>query len=630
MDDEIAADYLAADAPLSPGLVETMMACLLRSPGLAAAAAGQLDAAHFRGDEAGPACLWSVVSDLTPGYPDGIPYQVAWEATYERANSPARGVPPEVAATLVDRPEDLEPEEPGAEPGLIYRAYHGGLAGADAARHGLQLLRRFLVERAALEPLRRALAPGDEAIPANLGQVVERVGERLGRIESLGRRPRPMSETFAAFESDLDAGLGRPFLGLRTRLAPLDERTGGLRGTTILGAPPNTGKTVLLTQLAIGVAEAAEVNGAVVVLVCLDMAAATIWRRIVSHVSGLPYRTVVQGSPALVGRGRGPYRTEEDQAAYDRGRVRLLGGIADRLVVLGRKDVGDGLTAAGLRQLLARAKEATGMRRALLAVDYLQLLPVPRDVAAQGELSVAKFQVRMVQEAVEPPEGVPEWEQDAALVVSETRKRVPGEKAASPLTNDDLMGSSRLAYSADCVLLLGPLPGPALAGLHGLAEKGEEQRAALKALRDEYERRREVPMALEISKARDGMFRGTIALSFGYDVSRMDPIEPAGAPAAETAPAGAAPGHGRGSEAGRKVLAALRELDGDESGGPFSLNAVARAADNMNKAKAKAALARLVDDGRVEAIPDPASRRGWTRYRAVAAQGAGGGGRAGT
>ena len=72
-----------------------------------------------------------------------------------------------------------------------------------------------------------------------------------------------------------------------------------VEGPLLLLAGAGSGKTALLVQLAVGVARHHDVNDAVVVFISLDMSRDVIQRRLVSHLSGLDYRVVTQGSIAL-------------------------------------------------------------------------------------------------------------------------------------------------------------------------------------------------------------------------------------------------------------------------------------------------------------------------------------------
>jgi len=75
-------------------------------------------------------------------------------------------------------------------------------------------------------------------------------------------------------------------------------------------------------------------------------------------------------------------------------------------------------------------------------------------------------------EAIRAPEGTPWHLRDAALVISETRKKVSDPKQQAALGTDDMMGSARTVYRADCVLLLAPMTDAELEEAYGIVPTG--------------------------------------------------------------------------------------------------------------------------------------------------------------
>jgi hypothetical protein len=616
-----------AKAAMAPGSIETMLMLLLLRPKVMAMALRMLRPEHFgRPGEAHLAALVAGIIDLAPDYPAGIPYTTLWEEMRERVDRSYTQLPAEEARLLLDLPEDLDPENPEDRPGLIYRAYHDGDLADQDDSYAIKNLKRFLTERAVDEPLRKSRALAGDGVPRDLEAQCEWAGHLIAQIQALDRMPVSMKDAFTDFERMLNRGLGRRFLGLQTGLEPLDDKTQGLRGVTIVGAPPNTGKTTLVTQLGVGVARHVKTNQAVVVILSLDMPRKVLYERILSHLSRLPYLTVVKGSPGLRTNATGPYRTPEDQEAYERAKVELFQeGIAERIMVYDHESLGGGVSVARLRQILADAREKTGTQRSLLIVDYLQLLPVPDAITTQGDLAVARYQVEMLQRAIAAPEETPDWDRDGVLAVSEVRKRVNNPQQQAPLSIDDLISSSRLGYAAECVLLLGPMTDHDLIEAHGIPPIAKKQQKKSIAVRKKaYADRHVSPMTLQLVKARDGMYRGKIFLEFAFEQSRMTPVEAGSAPTAPpTAEDGATESQSEPQEQlpdatrsndRRRLLEAYAGLPEEERAKGVAKKKLAAAAGNMNTGTAGKELALLVAEGVMEDVPG----KKWRLYRMVA------------
>lgn len=418
------------------------------------------------------------------------------------------------------------------EPGLLRRIFDVPAEALDDGQ-GFALLRQFLVERQVVEPLSQLFTAVGCRVPKDLGATLDDFRARSRTFASLGAARTSFREEVDGLLDTLSEGWGRKLLGLRTGLDPVDKLLGGLQGLTVLGAPPGTGKTVLVTQLGLGVAEHPGDNDAVVVFLVLDMAKEVVQARVISHVAGIDYEVVTKGSRELRDGPSGPFVTEADAAKLEAGVDRLrAGGADDRLFFLGREDVDAGVSAASLRATLDACKAKAGARRALLIIDYLQLLPGPpppppsssmgvRQVQMKAEdpMEAARRLIEVVQDAIRPPEGTPSWARDAALVVSETRKPPTGANGKSEQTLDDLMGTTRLAYAADAILLLRPMTDPDVERVYKVKKE------SVKLRRDLLKGHRITPLVLKVEKARDGSFRGDVPLEFEYTRSTMTPVD---------------------------------------------------------------------------------------------------------
>jgi len=128
-----------------------------------------------------------------------------------------------------------------------------------------------------------------------------------------------------------------------------------------------------------------------------------------------------------------------------------------RLSIVGRDEVKE-LTASRIAAMSRTLKRRTGAEHCLIVIDYLQLLPVPEQVARQNDLEADKYRVRMVQEVVDASKDEHGRPADAVLVISEARKPTTSTVRHNwGVKVEDLMGSARLGYAADAVLLLRPM-----------------------------------------------------------------------------------------------------------------------------------------------------------------------------
>src|SRR5262249_13972670 len=160
------------------------------------------------------------------------------------------------------------------------------------------------------------------------------------------------------------------------------------------------------------------------------------------------------------------------------------------------------ITAQRISAILADVKKRAKAKRALLIIDYLQLLPVPDDVAAGGDLTADKYRVRLVQQVIENSRTAEDPLGDTALAISQSRKP-PTAKQTWGDGMSEVMGSARLAYAADAVLLYREMGTKEIEKHYGASgtEDANQRREALKA-------KGIAPVTLILEKGRDGMTRG--------------------------------------------------------------------------------------------------------------------------
>jgi hypothetical protein len=265
----------------------------------------------------------------------------------------------------------------------------------------------------------------------------------------------------------------QPLLGLSTGLAGLDKALVGLRGLTLIGGGTGIGKTALAEAMAVAALRAH--SDVAVLFYSLDMLKDFLYDRLLCHEAGVTYQDLMRQE-----------RGEDVQQVLSAADERLRSDVLRRLRVVDRHEVHQegGLTAALVCQHINRLLRATGARRALVVVDYLGLITV----TAKGMTSLEEDHRR-----IELLKGALAMTRTAAsplghsfLVISEVRK---GEQGRDSLTLDDLLGSCRISYAPEAVLLL---------EADGKAAGGKQ------------------PLVLNVAKGRDGTTRGRLKLLFDY------------------------------------------------------------------------------------------------------------------
>ena len=240
----------------------------------------------------------------------------------------------------------------------------------------------------------------------------------------------------------------------------------------------------------------------------------------------MDWATLMFGSPELRGRPEGPYFNPGHEQCLAERRA-PPGRIPDRPAASGLRP-GDARSGDHRRPprlaLLADAKARAGATRALLVVDYLQLLDVPEKLAEGGdELEAAKYRIRALQDVVRATRTDANPEGDAVLAISEARKPADAKTAwGNQLA--DLMGSSRVAYAADAVLLYRRMDAKDVGRYYGIV--GEDQGDAARRRLEQLESDGVAPVVLTLAKARDGMTRGEFGLEFEFRMSTFRTIQP--------------------------------------------------------------------------------------------------------
>lgn len=431
--------------------------------------------------------------------------------------------------SLVD-PDDSVVGELADPDGFIDQAFAADPDDLDLP-HTLGLLKRYVGHLRVVHPLHAALATavGDGCTPADVRAMLAQVADRLRAVEAIGGQAVPsVGERWEEHQTRLKRYRGQKMIGLRTGLAVLDRNTLGVRGLSVIAARPGAGKTTLVLQICIGVCRYHVENDAVVVVVSLDMSAHDLLDRLHCNLAGIEWPVLKFGSPEAERVPGSLFSVAAKEQLKKAEKLLDDFQVRDRLVVLDRIDLGDQITAERLADAVRAAKERVGAKRALLVIDYLQLIPVPEDEAG-NDLVADKARVRLVQRVVEGSRTADDPAGDAVLVISEARKP-PSAKEEWGSSLSELMGSARLAYAADAVLLYQQMSKPQMAEWYGLA--GEEDAEARRAV---LEKKGVVPLVLDLTKGRDGMRRGHWGVEFDYRRSVFTELDPL-AKAATTLP----------------------------------------------------------------------------------------------
>jgi hypothetical protein len=190
-----------------------------------------------------------------------------------------------------------------------------------------------------------------------------------------------------------------------------------------------------------------------------------------------------------------------------------------RIRVLDRQSFG-GVSAASILREMNALKARSGAKRAFVVIDYLQVIPIPDTVRRNSDLDSDKYQIRVAQDILA---GMQQEESgllgDAVIAISETRKPATGKKHWGEELAD-LMGSARLGYGADAVLLYRRILDD-----EELAEIYEDAGRAAQPTFGQLENEGISPIMLSLAKGRDGMRLGEWPLEYHFNRSIFREIE---------------------------------------------------------------------------------------------------------
>ena len=378
------------------------------------------------------------------------------------------------------------------------------------------LLKRYLVQVKVL-PVVGARAEIRGKYPDAVLELVAEAHRTASSICAMGPvEARSVADEWAKYEEQLETYRGRQIIGLRTGTQELDRRTLGLRGFILVAAPPNIGKSVFAcTEIALGVCQHHAENDCAVVIVSLEMFKDELKDRLVCNLANVTWRDLKYGQLG-----------EEAKVRFAQAKEDLSGsGIGRRLFIYDRCDLGDEFGASRLEMLLERCKRKSKSSRGLLIVDYLQVIPVPDDVANRGDIHADKYRVRLVQQIIQGTKSPENPKGDTVLAISEARKPSSAKEAWGQSLSE-LMGTARLGYAGDAVLFLKPLPWQEIRKHYGLPP--ETNAAAAQKAAEEFREKMLTagynPLMIRLDKGRDGMERGEWPVEFDFRRSKIREI----------------------------------------------------------------------------------------------------------
>ena len=436
-----------------------------------------------------------------------------------REHKPADKWTDEALSRLLDgakRYDASVPPEEGLELGTFFWptiASETGISpeNVEAVRRELQATRE---RRSVEEEKRRSLQAAADTVSSLLkdGKTEKAASVMRDAADTLRVRDRraavdpvlSVAEELDAHRAHLEKWRGVDFLGLPQKTLPtLDEYTSGLRGLMLLAARPGVGKTVLGVQF--GVDVVCNNPDTSFLFVSAEMLRGDIITRTLSRLSGLTWRTYVYGDERLNREGTGErftsYQAQAIAAAEDQ--VRKWG---NRVRILDVKNFPEP-TVGGVLAHLRDLKEKTGTSRSFLLVAYLQVWPIPEDKerGVRSDLDADKYRIGAMKDLRDGAAA-----EDAILVISEARKPQGGKTGEWGGDLEDVMGSARGTYTPDMVFLFQPFT------------DSERKKAGIEdadMTREGKQGQRRAYNKLTIAKGRDGVRRGSLDLTFFYDLS---------------------------------------------------------------------------------------------------------------
>ena len=299
--------------------------------------------------------------------------------------------------------------------------------------------REYIGTLAAFDKRRRALLAGHDFLHAvEAGDVDAAAGGLLKTVCDLVTS-KGLVKTYQTEDVDalgfLDAlaarrADGRAWLGLDCGFNHLNEVLNGLtEGVFILAGAPSTGKTTLAKQIADHVARVEQIP---VLFFSFEQSKEELRIKSLARLASVDSRTIWKGRTDAETWAK----VEEAEAAYRAGPGRCL-----TIIEAGRTDTVEAIRTAAL---MAKHK-AGGDKKVLLVLDYLQIVPTPEGVRAEGIKDKVDWNLSELRRLAR------DLKSPVLVISSENRAAYAGNKTP---TLAALKESGGIEYSADVVLCL--------------------------------------------------------------------------------------------------------------------------------------------------------------------------------
>jgi len=443
MNDFRRGEILTPDEPrMRPEMVAQLVVYLLAEPRVAQAASGLLAPMHFA-VEPHFRILWERLQALIAAYGAGkVPYDAIMTSVAERiAEDPVPLASP-LQAMLLATPDmvgaEMFPGDPSslvARPGVIHHAYREYDPADAGPEFGIDVLRRFLSERAVVDEAVRAVSRAGDRLPGDFRAAIRRVSDADARVQSIGM---PTSYGFDSFPEEME-----PIATFPTGVSYFDHfLDGGHAGGElyVLLGPQKAGKTFEAVELCVGAAEHFHATAApgeaprTAVLVTFELSFRELRYRVLARGADVMQTRLAKEINPRKGSdysSRGALLPYEEEMYRRRGlldfaslpgereRIARFNETAGRLVRVidasgkdGNRNVGYG----GVDEIagLLRQLEAEGRPPGLLVVDYINKA-VRRQLGAQGkddDRFVRPAILRFITEAIDKvaaPFDIPVW-----------------------------------------------------------------------------------------------------------------------------------------------------------------------------------------------------------------------------
>jgi replicative DNA helicase len=200
------------------------------------------------------------------------------------------------------------------------------------------------------------------ADPRLLAQELLRAADRAAGAGAADRHPSELRELipYARFLQEQQSGA--PFQGLDSGFEHLNNLCNGLdTGLFVVAARPGEGKTTLVWQMC---GQAAARNSVPVLFISFEQSKRELRAKALARLGGLPYRHVLRGRLRA---------GDPDEWAALLGALDAYAAVAPRLTVV---EADDGTTVEVIRELVADQVARAGAARCLVAIDYLQAIPL--------------------------------------------------------------------------------------------------------------------------------------------------------------------------------------------------------------------------------------------------------------